>query len=273
MKKRLCMIIIFVCMILFIPVTVSAASKGRVIELENNKTYYYDLDNNGKKEKLKVVSRDIKGTPNEEFCVYIQGKRVFKKIYKGAYVVSAHLLISPKNKTTFFINAFEFWVCDARFYEYRNKKFVETGKAETNYEAYVRSIRIVNINNDKICLQFDKCPLGIGWLSWNVEYQYKNGKWRKVSKYSPTLYSEEGYSTPCEKNKWIANQNFSVYKSVSRKTKAFTMKKNEVFKINKVYTGNSKYLFVQVTRKNGQKGWIRESATSSYSYVKKPMYG
>lgn len=89
-----------------------------------------------------------------------------------------------------------------------------------------------------------------GSVRFDMNFTYKDGKFKRTSNTFALKYK-----TMARKNKWTANRKIKVYKKAGSKKLAYTLKKGNVVKLNKVvYKGNKVYF--QVKKSNGKTGYI-----------------
>lgn len=258
-----------------------------VTKLKERKTYAFNLDREGKKEKINYYMDE-----NLAINIKINGK-VKKKIRKKWWnkdigVYSPHVQILDINKKDKYL---DLWVYTFGFsediiysglYRYANQKIKKIWELETENSSinkmYTRhSGKIVSTNGKgKFTVAMDRA-LRVDKLIGNhwdkVVFQLKKGKVRRVSK--KTFHFYRTFSTTGSKNGWdpslgcngkieglLLSKNTKFYKKHSKSSGTFTVKKGTKCYPQKVYIVSNKMAYVWFKIKNGKSGWL---CTSDYS--------
>lgn len=117
---------------------------------------------------------------------------------------------------------------------------------------YHYGVQIKDVTSKKIVVECHNQFNATAYVSWNMTYVYKKGKWkRKGSTY------KVDYSSIFHSNSWTANRKIKTFKLAGSKKKSFTIKKGEKIKIEKICLKNKKTYF-QVRNKKAKKGWFAD---------------
>lgn len=237
-----------------------AASIKYVDNARSGITYSYDLDKDGKKEKiLCLIGNDEYGYTLD---LYINNK--LKKTYSNLEAIPCVSIydINKKDKSLdiYVELVHESMYCDFEILKY-NKGTIKS---------YTFDDRISSFDSDKGIMKLSQVYPGsidkfidcIGPYSAIVPY--------KVNKTSIKRQVKNTYSTSSyiRNRKYIASKNLTAYKTTNGKTKAFTIKKGYKFNIVALYKkGSSTY--IKVKNSSGKYGYVK---TQSTMIVKNPIY-
>lgn len=254
-----------------------------VRNLKERKTYAFNLDKKGKKEKITYYM-----DKNLAINIKINGK-VKKKIRKKWWsrdsgVDSPHVQIFDINKKDKYL---DIWVYTFGFsediiysglYRYANQEIKKIWELETEnsiikkmYSRY--SGKVVSTNgNGKFTVAMDRA-LNVDNLIGNhwdkVVFQLKKGKVNRVSR--KTFYFYRTFNVtdikPNPKGKIVAlvlSRNTKFYKMHSKSSVTFTVKKGTKCYPQKVYIVSNKKAYVWFKIKNGKSGWLCSSDYSGF---------
>lgn len=230
-----------------------AYSKKYVDNARSGVTYSYDLDQNGKKEKiLCFIYTDEYG--GYALDIYINNKLV--KTYDELEDIPC-MSIYDFNKND---NSLDIYIELVHESMYVDCHILKYNKGNIKDYCFDGGLDSFDSNTGKIKLgQYfpssnDKFIRSIGGYGVKVPY--------KVTKTSVKIISSSTYSvTSCVRNhKYIASKNLTAYKTTSGKTKNFTIKKGAKFNIVALYK-NGKKEYIKVKNSSGKYGYIKTQST------------
>lgn len=271
MKKVVAVALILTSTIAFTPkVSVDAATKDQkwhfdtLSQLDYDYTGY-DVTGDGKEDTIKfsVVQSEDYNTPNK-VLIYVNGKKAFSKD-ASCTTTCLTTVIPYDNQYFFFTRAIceedvdgdmdDFITC------WKDGKLVQVADPmdDLNNIGYDLTMKVRNVYEGKINLEYSVQNMAIGWITGEREYaidkqslkivSYKNyispSYWRVSSGSSlPYVYSDS----------FVAAKNIKVYKKVDKKKVAFTLKKGQKIKIYQIYVKNGKVMLYG--KKGSKKGWL-----------------
>lgn len=256
---------------------IAKAADTAYVELKSDTEYsQYDVTGDGKVDK--VVIKRVKNKENDPKLTYNYiTLKVFindqialerKEPYDPYWDVN---LIRLKNGKIFFEirNCYDNdCVNTHRLYAYNNGKLKSVYDFKKYYEKYAYSYRadIEKISGNTIKTNVRAQFYTTGSIKFNMNVSYKDGKFIRTSnKY--TLNYKEMYNI---KNKWTVNKKIKVYKKAGSKKLAYTLKKGNIVKINKViYKNNKVYFQVKNKEGKGKTGYIPATKNAKASYDNK----
>lgn len=273
------LLLLFLCA-LVVPKEAEAAKKIKPVKIPNRKTISsYDLTGDGKKDKL-LIKRTKNAQYNNEYGygdewkIYLNGKSVktikddVSKPKVCLYRVSkkrVYLLIyscQPNNGDIYDCSLYQVkknkLVKVADFY----KSFVEQ-TASFHYSVELKDMTAKNMTI--ICSDQLNSTARIGW---KVNYKYTNGKWKKTSNVYTAYY--ETWQTE-QKSGYTAKHKIRAYTSTSLRKTAFVVKRGEKVKIKKICIKNGN-TYLQLTKKNGRKGWIKDPKGYTDGYFEEAYF-
>lgn len=252
-----------------------SAKTTSVKPLKANKTYEYNLDQKGAKEKVKVVQKQV-STDDYDYTsmtLYINNKAVVSKVKDGAVFV---MDTNKKDKQMEVLIAKGFqndsWtdnLCDATYYRYTSgklKKVQNLGSvAKKKYKKlawihYVTDHAAFKVDSKgnltyRVCLSLDK---GLDYIHFDDTMKLKNGKFVTSSKKSFSL-KDEGTGT------YRSKGTNKVYKTPGSSKVAFTLKDKGVFYKKGVYIKNNSTYYVKIkAKKTGKTGYIKNKSFKAY---------
>lgn len=230
-----------------------------------------DVTGDGKPDNVKftmVDNNDEKDSATMQ--VFVNGKVVFqqKRNYSPIWKMS---LIKLENGKVFFdisstISSDD--DCIHQLYLYKNNKLKSVYNFQRYFDKYAdyyfADIVKVSGNTLKMSVYAQFYTTGSVWYNMNISY--KDGVFKRTSsKFDPN------YKEMSRKNKWTAARKIKVYKNVGSKKIAYTLKKGNVVKLNKIICKNNKVYF-QVKKSNGKTGYIPAAKKYNGSYFKEAQY-
>lgn len=270
--------IIFLSLISYLLLYSKVIVQAKLMEeeiLESDKVYEYDLDGDGKKEKINYVNKQIDSTNlNYEVIIKINGKNVYQKKGKGFSAIISICNIDTRDKYKELIlrdYAGDDDIFSAYIMQYKNKKLkslVELIKITKDEIWLGAGIRGVSTNGKGIlywgsasindlyqyCESMD--PMGILFLGnlKKVAFTLENGKiqLKKVFSYE----AEDKYVTD-DIRYYTAKKKIITYEKPNIKSKkSSVLKKGEEFQIDRIKKIGKGIAYLRVVKKNGKKSWI-----------------
>lgn len=239
------------------PVQRAGAAGVKGIQLKNQKNITkYDITGDGKKDTIRIdCEESVESDEGVEisWTVTVNGEVVYRNNPEYYTETLSVVLYQVSSKVNYLhiqedvgsnddINA-------SAFYRFQDGKFTKICdiyeplcKYIYNFHFYAEPLQVTQ---KKIVVSYANQFSATGYLSWNVEYRYKDGEWKKQGKtYALT-----------EVKKMTGNRKFTVYKTAGGTAKAFTVKKGQKIKIKKICLKNKK-TYVQIVLSDGKKGWL-----------------
>lgn len=259
---------------------VSNAADTSYVELKFNKEYsQYDVTGDGKPDKVKctVVSDDERyDDSSRTMQVFINGKVAFKQKRDSGPGWGVDLIKLENGKVFFEIGSSvgSDDGIDHQLYIYKGNKLksvYDFQKYFYNYADY-HIVHIVKISGNKLKLEVYSQFYTTAGVRYNMSISYKDGVFKRTSNTFTLDYKKMN-----RKNKWTVARKIKVYKKAGSKKVAYTLKKKDVVKINKVILKKNK-VYMQVKKSNGKTGYIRAAKKLPYDnytlkkYFKEAQY-
>lgn len=262
--------------------TGQASAASSVKDLKENKTYQYNLDGKGKKEKISYTMTGA-GT---DVCVYkikINGK-VAKKIKLNGYYYNPRMQILDINKKS---KGLDIWVyayrdsediCYSALYRYANNKLTKVWSPpyKSHYnDMLAEGNGFLSSTDGKgiFTVVVDRavyCDWATGNHLDNIVYRLKNGKVSLETKRTVSFYQTYTAQNYVVRNsRWLKTaRKTKFYTDHSKKSKTFTLKKGTQCYPLKAYVASNSKVFVQFKTKSGKKGWL---CAQDYDYDRVPF--
>lgn len=242
-----------------------------VENLKENKTYSYNLDKKGKKEKISFSMNN-----NGTYKIEINGK-VKKKIKLGQYFYNPCMQICDIDKKD---GKMDIWVYayadshDIRYsalYQYSKGKIKKVGELEwVEYDGYSINCGFLVSTNGKgeFTVAIDRA-VDVGYLTGNhfdqVKFKLENGKIKKVSEKTFSFYKT--YTSGS--GKWLkTSKKMKFYKSHSKSSGTVTIKKGAKCVPKKIYIESENQVYVMYKFSDGKKLWL---CSDDYEYENQPF--
>lgn len=274
--SRLTVIMLVMGIVIFFPQKVKAAEKNICETLKESKTYYYNLDQKGKKESIKITSSSKMYEVDHQIChdwkvtVTVNKKAIYDKKferYRGDSPVKVMVTDADKQDKQMELLIMEGdsmyldWTADIKhiyYYQYKNGNV----KCKQDLAAIVKK-GIPNIYNlhgmkknaflatsgnkemyAKLCLEIPN----FDYVHFKIKLVLENGKFVRLSAKEYTLIDGMLMFT--------MKRNMVTYTKPGGKEKAFTIKKGEAVGPCRIYLGKNKKIYLKVKDKNGRMGYI-----------------
>ena len=274
LKRIGAFLLMLVMCITTIPKVSAADGKVKPIELKNQKNIKkYDVTGDGKVDKIRIdCDNEEKAYPGwgTSWKIYINDKVVYQNkdnwttcLEVQYYKVSAkriYLLV-----TNCMMENGDILGCE--LYQYKNGTLK---KVCDFYDAIIKNIycfhygvSIKSMTAKKIVISCRNQFNATAYLYWDMEYQYKSGKWKKTG--TVHTVTNDINKIMNQSDTWTANRKFSTTTTAGGKKKAFTVKKGDKVKIKKICLKN-KHTYIHITNAKGKTGWLKDPKTSNNGF-------
>lgn len=234
----------------------------------------YDVTGDGAADTVKVKIADNKDQWNSETIkIFVNNNIVFKQKRKCDPSWRVNLIQLANGKVFFDIDStimsddddiHQLYICE-------NDKLKSVYDFNKYYDKYA-DYYLVNI--DKVSGNTIKTEVyaqfyTTGSIRFDMNVNYKDGKFERASNtFTPK------YKMYNRKNKWTANRKIKVYKKAGSNKTAYTLKKGNVVKLNKIiYKNNKVYFQIKNNNGKGKTGYIPASKKfPSSNYFKEAQY-
>lgn len=214
----------------------------------------YDVTGDGIKDKVQAVVSYDKKTQKYSYKITVNDVSVFEQTSgenEDAWW-SLNLLPMQDGKVFFEISGSSYndYIQKHGLYEYVDgtlKWFYDMQRDGRYCDRY--NVTIDKVAGNTIYTNISAQYYTTGWINYKVNLSYENGAVKATSNSSSIKYSKY------RKNKWTANKKISVYKKIGNKKAAYTLKKGDKIKINKIVSQGNKVYF-QIKNKKGKTGYI-----------------
>ncbi len=288
------LLFMFFAMLLVFPVNVKAATTNKCYVLKRNQNYYYDLDKNGKKEK--ILWNVTGSNENYKFVLKINGKTAQVKSSRFNFFWVVITDANPKDSQMELIimeapftgyndesrDNFSQWesldMKSARYYKYIGGKTVFQQELSSVFRANIKAadIHAVHSYNNKtafrvkgdgkieaiLCLDPTRTFMQNFSFCQNVVTSIKlvNGKFVPVKKaeYSSQWQDTQFYQQFDDFSDMItASKDFKVFTTPGGKKVSFTVKKGDTLPyVIGVYRKTNWKLYMKVRTQNGKIGYV-----------------
>lgn len=259
LKKVLVPITLFVVFCISITVAVkglkSNDSTGEKVSLERNVEYsQYDVTGDGRPDKVEIQQKKHEDNNRSiTLKVLINGQIAFqeKELYEPYWDVDLIKLVN--GKVFFAIAAYDNdWVITLKLFAYKDDKLECVYDFYENYYNYAYSyiVKINNVFGNTIETEVSAQFYVTGDVQYDMDLEYKDGSFKSTSNEFPIEYKAMS-----KKNRWTVNRTIKTYKQAGSKEAAYTLKKGNVVKLDKVIYKNNEVYF-QVVNSKGKIGYI-----------------
>lgn len=245
-----------------------------ISELKKDTVYQYDLNGDGKAEKIqyKVIVDDENFTA--ALKLYINDKLYLSRKNNGfTYTIKLCDIDKNDNYMDLYCYATMESDCidDAFFIQYDGEKLINMVKFPPKAEAKdfnTNRFSIEKIEDDgklTICVDTPVFSDAIGCYYCYVPYQLKNNI---ITRLSAKAYSLNKYS---KKYQYKVKKSFSVYDKVGSKTVVFKVNKGEIVTFDQLYLTKANKAYFRIVNHSGKTGWIKSDQEGLFSIL--PMWG
>lgn len=276
--------------LLSFPQMQAEASKSAVCEtLKPSKTYYYNLDKKGKKEKIKYTLKksDSKSSSAYDYTaiVSINGKQVYKKTLKGFYDIPFLIMVTDTNAND---NQMELMIMESKggfndvwysdidnlyYYQYKNGKAVRKQNLASLYRKNIKSDSPENMLETQIHGMKAKSYLTVSgkgelyaricfyhsnfnFIHLKGKLKLKNGKFKFLAKELNIL------DTKTADNLYLALKDTNVYTKPGGNKKAYIIKAGEYIDPYAIHLTSKGKIYLKVRNSKGKTGYIDPSKVS-----------
>ena len=290
-EKGISFMMVMVLMLLVIPpVPIQAATSPVKAVLKPAKTYQYDLDKDGKKEKIKytVTEKAVTGGGyyNYKYTaqVTINGKSIYKKSIthhtNPFEVIITDVDSKDKQMEILILEGHvnepegnpDMWTSDMKniyYYQYSKGKAIRKQNLATLFKKQFK--KVYSIHGIKNKVYFD--GNGKGELSAklcingkpNFDFLHVKVKLNLVK--GKFVVSKTNTYNLLDKDKYYyfrPTKNITVYKKPGRKDKAYTIKKGQRIYPSELYVMKSGKIYLHIKDKAGRKGYIDPQKVKTY---------
>ena len=243
-RSSLLISMFLLCILTFSLRIPSKAATPGVTKLNRNKTYTgYDLDSNGKKERLLY----------KENAIYVNGRKVYSL---NGYETDCRLLTLRNGKRFLYVFAGEDGspYSSYKILRYRSGKMYVAADLSGLMKNYHNSSVIMWAGNTGVWVADNTVRVFISEMNWTVgskvfaiEYTYSNGTLKRKG-YGGNIIGKNEYLYTAKA--------FSTYKTPGSKTKAFTLKSGAKVSVTGYYLKNN-VLYLKLKNVQGKSGWIK----------------
>lgn len=264
MGKKLIQMVMFLLLITMIPMNIKAATK----EMEKNKTYYVDLNKDGKKEKLKYNVEKI-NNQYEKISFYVNGIKQYSSLYAAEYNWPGEVYYTDFNKKDkymdiyFTINTDSDGLIYSKILRFQNKTLKTVAVNKYNSNVFLGRVYLSpeQKGNNTVTLKADSpfYQQSLGCYYVDMKYQIKN---KKLVRKKQTTYE---VSKSWKKSPYVLTKTLRFTTNRTGKKKAFTARKGTRLYLNKVYTtGPNSQIYIQMRTSKGKTGWIKVPTEEFY---------
>ncbi len=263
--------------LLCLPAKASAAETKieGIIYLEADKTYYYDLNGDGKEDKIYYKSTYQGKTDTSTLELFINDQLCLtrKDNFDNGHILQICDLDSKDNYLDFYLYVIEpsDGVGNPTFFQYDGKSILNQINFKPNelskHLSFYR-FSIDTVKGDKTFTILADTPIysaSIGCYLCYITYKLENNK---ITMVASKTYSFSEYST---EYKYKSKKSFSAYKTAGSKVIQFKVKKGDVVTFDKLHVTNSGTAYVRIVNKKGKKAWI--NANQEELFYELPLWG
>lgn len=255
LKKSVLFYIVCIMLVCICSGKAQAASSASVSLKSGESNSSYDVTGDGVKDTVKVVLTDnVKSTDKDGrtgmIQVFVNDNIVFEQKREEEPCWDVKLIKLANGKVFFDIESTIMSEddCIHKLYICENGKLKSVYNFQKYYAKYASYyfVDIVKVSgntiNTSVRAQFNTT----GIVLFNMNIVYKDGAFKRTSNtFTPK------YKAMSRKNKWTAGRKIKVYKKAGSKKTAYTLKKGNVVKLNKIIYKNHKVYF-QIKNNNGK---------------------
>lgn len=233
-----------------------AEAKAANNTLEVNKTYtQYDVTGDKKADTLRVSAPwNESYKMYDRYEVFINGKKALSAKDKG-YSINIRRLKLNNGKVYLAIVAIvdNSDIPGAAIYQYKNGKLKKAIDLDAMDKiGYHNSVSNISASGDQIGVTYHEMSHSLGFISFRLNYQYRNGKMVQKTTKPKLLQTSQAKGAY-----WTANRSMSVLKAPGGK-KLTTLKPGKKAAIDRIYI-NTKHnkIYLHVKIKGGKAGWVK----------------
>lgn len=257
--------------------TIQAASSGQTdkISLHAGNTYRYDLNGDGKKEKIVYQSIENEKDFTSTCKIYVNDKLCYHKTAKESFCFDMYLcdLDVSDSFLDIYIDArtYSDGVTYSKFARYDGSKITEYCQlSPESVSKYFKIFRygLGDIRGDGTFQVVVDSPIyseTIGCYNCFLEFKMVEDKLTPITTNFYYLNQDS------KKYPYKAAKSFISYTKVGSKTTAFIVKKGDTITFDKLYVSKSGKLYVRIRNQKGKNGWM--SGSLKDLFVEIPAWG
>ncbi|MCI8410690.1 MAG: hypothetical protein HFJ09_15760 [Lachnospiraceae bacterium] len=235
----------------------------KVLLVPNIEYSQYDVTGDGETDIVKVKIKNIADNEESgEIQVFVNDKIVFeqKREWSPGWNVQ---LIKLANGKVFFDIESEIGGdsnCIHQLYSFEGGKLKSIYDFQKYYSEYAERyhVDVSNVSGNTLETAVIAQFYITGFMQFDMKLDYKGEKFEKISNtFTPN------YKAMSMENKWTADKTTTVYKNVGSKKIAYTLKKGNAVKLNKIIYEKNKVYF-QLENNKGENGYIASSKSAGY---------
>lgn len=230
----------------------------RNITLEPGKVYQFDVDADGKNDKIKVTLTDNKDNKDSATMrVLVDNKRVFSQKRSNSPYWKVKLLRLANGEVFFDISSTVMSDdhCIHRLYSCKGDKLKRVYDFQKFYNQYADYyfVEVERVSGNCLKTSVRAQFYTTGSIRFPMNLEYEDREFKRTSDSLSINYKEMSRI-----NKWTAQKTVEVYQGAGSEKCVYTLKKGNVIQINKVVYKNNK-LYFQVKNSQGKTGYIPAS--------------
>ncbi|MDD3172346.1 MAG: hypothetical protein PHF63_01540 [Herbinix sp.] len=264
-SKKFILLLAMCCLIPFMHTDKVEAKSTKVITLEEGKEYNYDLNGDGKKEKIKYSST-IMEDGGIQYNVNVNKKLAIKTYSEGEGEGAGFYLIDIDSKDNYkelyvkVVGDTGYYI-EGNVYRYEGNKLKIYCSTDNVGEVAGRfELDPVKTQNGIITFVMD-APFysgSLGSFYAYIPFKVENGKMALVKKGAYEV------STDWQKKEYIATKTLSASTTMGGKKKAFSMRLGDTFYLLKISVKDGEIRYIKIKDATGTVGWIKVPDTEFY---------
>ncbi|MFA9466297.1 MAG: hypothetical protein ACERKN_18675 [Velocimicrobium sp.] len=242
--------------------------------LEQDKVHKYDLNGDGKEEKIQYKT----SVNDEKYTVSIQ-LYINDKLYMSRKDPGFHytLQLCDLDNSDNYLDLYGYATTDnacisysffARYDENNQYNAIEFSLQNVAKHFETNRYSLETLDGDGTFYFMIDTPIyskAIGCYYCYVPFQLKNNK------ISPVAVKTYAFNKSSKKYKFKAAKKFSVYNKVSSKKVVYVVKKGEILSFNKLYVTKSGKAYFRIVNSKGKTGWMKSNQENLF--VEHPTWG
>lgn len=155
-------------------------------------------------------------------------------------------------------------IVGSAIYKFKNNKLVKVAPLDKMYGkvGYHNAIRGMNINGNKVNINYGVMSYSLGSVNFDLQFKYKNGTLKRST-------TKMKFKTFPRRKKWKARREIKLYKAPASRKVTRYVRKNQKVTIDKIYVSKAyKAVYYHVKLSNGKSGWMK----SSKSNMRNPLF-
>ena len=244
------------------------AKETNVKPLKVNKTYYYNLDQKGEKEKIKVVQKEDDDL-TEYITLYINNKVVISKIETGSvFVIDSN----KKDKQMEIITAVDVdnsELSQINYYRYSGGKLKKVQNLDSLImKKHKSTYSMIHYFTEKTIFKLDSkgnfmYKMCLGLNSGIDAVHFKDALVLKKGKFVNS--NKKNFALMDEKWDYAAKGTNKVYKKPGSSKVVFTLKNKEKFYAKNIYIKSKKTFYLKIkSKKTGKTGYVKANKLKAY---------